>query len=313
MRRCASPLRSMPSVSKIEVTCFSTALSVITSCSAIPLLERPCAISSSTSRSRGESSSSGSIRRRPAEHLPDDLGVEHGPALADRADGVRERVEVADPVLEQVADALGAVADQVDGVALLDVLGEHEDLGVRVLRADLHRGAQAVVGVGRRHLDVDDRDVGPVRADLAAQVDRVARLADDVEARLLEQPAQPLAEEQLVLADDHPHGGVAAIHVRRGPPRPQRCSHSAPICEFASAALGTKPSAPERRSSEPTRSSSSAEVRTTRGAGRSSPSAAATAKPSMSGRCTSSSTASGRSRRHAASAVKPSVASPMTE
>ena len=194
MRRCASPLRSIPSVSKIEVTCFSTALSVITSFSAIPLLERPWAISSSTSRSRGESSSSGSVRRRRPSICADDLGVEHRAALADGADGVRERVEVADAVLEQVADALGAVADQVDRVALLDVLGEHEHLRVRVLLADLHRRAQAVVGVGRRHLDVDDRDVGPVRPDLAAQVDRVAGLADHVEARLLQQAAQPLAE-----------------------------------------------------------------------------------------------------------------------
>ena len=97
-----------PSVSKIDVTCFSTALSVITSSSAMPLLERPSAISSSTSRSRGESSSSGSTAAAAAEHLPDDLGVEHRAAVADAADGVRERVEVADAVLEQVADALGA-------------------------------------------------------------------------------------------------------------------------------------------------------------------------------------------------------------
>ena len=123
-----------PSVSKIDVTCFSTALSVITSCSAMPLLERPWAISSSTSRSRGESSSSGSIPAAAAEHLPHDLGVEHRAALADPAHGVRERVEVADAILEQVADALGAIADQVDGVALLDVLREHEDLGARAAR-----------------------------------------------------------------------------------------------------------------------------------------------------------------------------------
>ena len=41
------------------------------------------------------------------------------------------------------------------------------------------------VRVGR-HLDVDQRDVGLVRADLAPQVDGVAGLADDVEACLLQ-------------------------------------------------------------------------------------------------------------------------------
>ena len=45
------------------VTCFSTACGVTTSTSAMPLFERPSAISSSTSRSRGVSASSGSSRR----------------------------------------------------------------------------------------------------------------------------------------------------------------------------------------------------------------------------------------------------------
>ncbi len=49
------------------VTCFSTARSVTTSCAEIALLERPSAISSSTSRSRGVMSTSGSSRRaRPS-------------------------------------------------------------------------------------------------------------------------------------------------------------------------------------------------------------------------------------------------------
>ena len=52
-----------PSLPKMLVTCFSTARSVTTMCSAIALFERPSAISSSTSRSRGVSSSSGSSRR----------------------------------------------------------------------------------------------------------------------------------------------------------------------------------------------------------------------------------------------------------
>ena len=48
------------------VTCFSTARSVTTSRPAIPAFDRPSAISSRTSRSRGVSESIGSVpRRRP--------------------------------------------------------------------------------------------------------------------------------------------------------------------------------------------------------------------------------------------------------
>jgi hypothetical protein len=39
--------------------------------------------------------------------------------------------DLADPLLEQVADPCGVPADQLQGVAALDELGEHEDPGVR--------------------------------------------------------------------------------------------------------------------------------------------------------------------------------------
>ena len=56
------------------------------------------------------------------------------------------------------------------------------------------RRAQALVGVRRRHAHVDDRDVRLVRADLAQQVLGVAGLAGDLEAGVLEQPHEPLAQ-----------------------------------------------------------------------------------------------------------------------
>ena len=59
-----------------------------------------------------------------------------------------------------------------------------------MLGAQLDRRAQAVVGVVGRHPHVDDRDVGLVRADLAHQVVGVARLRDDLEARVLEHAAR---------------------------------------------------------------------------------------------------------------------------
>ena len=64
------------------------------------------------------------------------------------------------------------------------------------------RGAQAVVGAVRRHLHVDDGDVGAVRATaLRSSVVGVARLGHDVDALLLEQAGEALAQEDLVLRD----------------------------------------------------------------------------------------------------------------
>ena len=75
-----------------------------------------------------------------------------------------------------------------------------------LLGADPVRRAQALVGVRRRHPDVDDRDVGLVGADLAHQVLGVAGLAHDLEARFLEQAAQALAQEDGVVGDHDAKG-----------------------------------------------------------------------------------------------------------
>jgi hypothetical protein len=66
-----------------------------------------------------------------SEHARDDLGVERGSPGGDPGDRVGEHLDVADPLLQQVADPLRAIADQVDHVVLLEVLGEHHgaDLG----------------------------------------------------------------------------------------------------------------------------------------------------------------------------------------
>ena len=111
--------------------------------------------------------------------------------------------------------------EQVERVGLLHVLGEHEHRGARVLRADRARRAQALVGVGRRHADVDDRHVGLVGADLAQQVLPVAGLAGDLEAGLLEQAREPLAQQDGVVGDNDADGVAhTGISARRRVPAP---------------------------------------------------------------------------------------------
>jgi hypothetical protein len=60
---------------------------------------------------------------------------------------------------------------------------------------------QAVVSATGRHLNIDDCHIGPVRERLAQEPLGVARLGDDVEARLDEQPRDSLAQQDVVLTE----------------------------------------------------------------------------------------------------------------
>src|SRR5581483_1388006 len=74
--------------------------------------------------------------------------------------------------------------------------------GARMPRADLARGADPLVGLRRRHADVDDRDVGRVAPHLEQELLGVPRPADDLDPRLLEQAREPLAQQGRVVRDD---------------------------------------------------------------------------------------------------------------
>ena len=92
------------------------------------LLERPSAISASTSRSRSVRCSSGSspCRRRPTSS-PTTAGSSTEPPCPTRLTLEDELGEVGDALLEQVADAVGAGREQLERVAGVDVLREDED------------------------------------------------------------------------------------------------------------------------------------------------------------------------------------------
>ena len=75
----------------------------------------------------------GEPRKRPlacafaGDQRLDDLGVEHRAASAHLVQRPDELVDVADPFLEEVTQAGDAVDEQLEGVVLLDVLGQHDD------------------------------------------------------------------------------------------------------------------------------------------------------------------------------------------
>ena len=104
----------------------------------MPTFDLPSAIAASTARSRGVSACSGSSGAATPEHPADHLGVERAAAGRDAGDGVEERADVADAFLEQVADALGALADELE-----------REGGLAELREDEHAGARAGADAAR--------------------------------------------------------------------------------------------------------------------------------------------------------------------
>ena len=66
-----------------------------------------------------------------------------------------------------------------------------------------------------RHADVDDRDVRLAAIDEFEQLLGVRGDPDDLEARLLEQPRESLAEDHRVVSDRYTHGICAISRVPR--------------------------------------------------------------------------------------------------
>ena len=103
-------------------------------------------------------------RRRAGRAARDDLRVERRAAAATRSRGVEELADVEHAVLEQVAEAAERRRARPRGVvSMCWESTSTPTLGVRVL--DLARRAGALVGVRRRHADVEHDEVGPLAGD----------------------------------------------------------------------------------------------------------------------------------------------------
>ncbi len=141
----------------------------------------------------------------PADELGDHLRIDHGPALGNPSDRVGKVVEVVDAVLQQVADTAGAVGNQPQGEGRFHVLRQDEDAdGGAVLGANRLGRSETLVGVGRWHSDVDDRDVGMMIPDRREELSRVAGLCDDLEAGFHEQPGDSFPEKDGIVRENDP-------------------------------------------------------------------------------------------------------------
>src|SRR6516164_5671615 len=122
---------------------------------------------------------------RTADQLGDDLGVEHGAALAHAVHTGGKFGEVGDTLLQEVSDSIGPGGQQLDGVASVYVLREYEYADGRPFLPYGFRGPQPLVGVRRWHADVDDHYFGLGARHELQELVRVPGHADYLEPRLL--------------------------------------------------------------------------------------------------------------------------------
>jgi hypothetical protein len=150
------------------------------------------------------------------QQLTDDLGVEDTAAIGHPLQRPDELIDVRHPVLEQVADPVRAVGDELGGVPFLHPLGEHEHADAGPLVADQQRRPQPLIGERGRHPDVDHAHVGDGGGDRPQELLGVAVGRDDLMAGLGQQPGQSLPQQHRILGDHDPHGSTAEMIV--GPP-----------------------------------------------------------------------------------------------
>ena len=113
-------------------------------------------------------SSIGSSRRwRPTSSLT--TVVERRSALGDAAHRAGELRDVSDAVLEQVAEALRALGEELHRVGGLDELERTRDADPSCW-SRIFAATSPLVGLGRRHADVDHGDVGLVHRDVTEQI-----------------------------------------------------------------------------------------------------------------------------------------------
>ena len=131
----------------------------------------------------------------------DHFGVDHGAAGGDGVDGGHQLGAVVDAFLEQVGAAVGAVVEQRERVAGVGELAEDHDADLRMGPAQFGGEADALIGVGRRHADVGQHDVGPLLLAGPAERQLVTDRRDDLHLRVDgEQLTHAFAHDQAVLA-----------------------------------------------------------------------------------------------------------------
>jgi hypothetical protein len=114
-------------------------------------------------------------RRRPS--IRPTTGIERGAAgRHPRHPSVNASISP-HALLQQITHPLGTIADQVARIPLVVVLRQHKHTSPRQPPAQLHRSPQTVIAKPRRHPNVHNRHIRPMRKRLAKKIPRITACA----------------------------------------------------------------------------------------------------------------------------------------
>src|SRR5829696_3475063 len=97
--------------------------------------------------------------------------------------GVHKIGDVADSILQQVADPFGRLREQLHRQSQLYILRQHEYRHAAMVLPDVQRRSHAFIRVGRWQPDVDDRDIRGQASYTHQEVVGVVVRGHDVESR----------------------------------------------------------------------------------------------------------------------------------
>src|SRR5439155_10033234 len=149
--------------------------------------------------------SDGRVHWLRTNHALHDLRIEHRSPVGHLVQGHHELVHVDDPLLQEVSDTVDTVSQQVEGVATVEVRGEHDHSDFGVFAPNPYGRIDPFLCVCRWHPDVGEHDVWLVRLDRREERIEVDGRGDDVDPiRGSEQRSRSFTDEVTVLGDDQP-------------------------------------------------------------------------------------------------------------
>jgi hypothetical protein len=144
------------------------------------------------------------VAASPSQEASDHRRVDDRLTAGDPPNSIRELGDPRHPLLQEIADPRGVVAQEVDGIPGLDVLGKHQDRGARVRGANLAGRFEALGRVRRWHPDIHDDNIRVLTRDEREQLCSIGRLADDLEPGSCERRRQRFAEEDRIVCEGDP-------------------------------------------------------------------------------------------------------------
>ena len=214
------------------LTCVSTVFGLRKSLRRCAQFERPSAMSPSTSRSRGVSVVERVVRarRRPSSCATTSGSTTVPPAATRRSGVERTRRASSDAVLEQVADAVRALARAARARAAASTYCDSTRTPTSGCSAGSARRPRrpSSVWVGGMRMSTTATS-GSARSHRSPEPVGVADRRDDLEARVREHPREALAEQRGVVGDHDAHG-ISAVDARAAAGRavdPRRPSSAA--------------------------------------------------------------------------------------